>query len=163
MQTPVVLRCCCCCRRYGAVNWEYDWDASSDDEDYASYYTSSGAGDGGALSPRSARIREQQQDNEAKRGPKVLKPEGAALLRPSSPFTSQRAQDPSPTRPIPEQYQLPGESDDLAAVVRTFVQREVLKYARRSKVNGSGLGIRRAKDKPPEFQSWRALPPTSVL
>jgi hypothetical protein len=64
---------------------------------------------------------------------------------------------------MPEQYQPPGEADDLAAVVRTFVQQEVLKYARRSKVNGSSLGIRRAKGKPPEFHSWQALPPLSVL
>lgn len=137
--------------RYGAVNWEYNWsDSSDDDEDYsASLYTDSGAGSSSSaatpLSPRSARIWQQQaeaQEARNSRGPRVLKPEGAALLRPASPAPAAAAggggggggqssqsgcgggrgsRSPSPTRPIPEPYPLPSEGDDLVAVVRTFL------------------------------------------
>lgn len=149
--------------RYGSVNWEYNWDESSDDEDYASYYTDSGAGDA-TLSPRSARIRQQQLETQNKKGPRVLKPEGANLLRPVSPGAGgESARSPSPTRPIPEPYQLPSETDGLATVVGTFLQQEVLKYARRSKLAGSSLGHRRAIVKPPVLQSWKSLPAGSVL
>jgi hypothetical protein len=145
------------------VNWEYNWDESTDDE---SYYTDSmsGTGDGGILSPRTARMRQQQQDAQVKQGPKVLKPEGAALRSTSpGPSADSNRQRQSFSRPVPEPYKLPTESDDLATVVRTFLQHEVLKYGRRSKLAGSSLGIRRAKDKPPQFQGWQAFPAASVL
>lgn len=151
--------------RYGSVNWEYNWDESSDDEDCASNYTYSGAGDA-TVSPRSARIRQQQLETQKKKGPRVLKPEGAGLLRPVSPAAGGvggSARSPSLTRPIAEPYQLPSETDDLATVVRAFLQQEVLKYARRSKLAGSSLGHRRANVKPAVLQSWKSLPVGSVL
>lgn len=77
--------------------------------------------------------------------------------------SSGRPRSPSPSRPLAEAYQLPTETDELATVVRTFLQHEVLKYGRRNKLAGSSLGQRRARDKPPAFQGWQAIPPGSHL
>lgn len=158
--------------RHGVINLEYDFDAS-DTEDDSLYDASSIAGDA-AFSPRTARLLQQQQQQaqakaEARKGPKVLKPEGAALLRPATPTqaagaaASGQSRAKSPSRPITEPYQLPTQSDDLDAVVRTFLQHEVLNHGRRSKLAGSSLGLRRAKDKAPAFQGWQILPAGSHL
>jgi hypothetical protein len=149
--------------------WDYNWDESSDDD----YDDSDAATDDFCkhLSPRSARARQQQLDALGKNCPKVLKPEGAALLRPGSRGAAgaaaaaaggSRDRSPSPSRPIPEPYQLPTESDDLATVVKTFLQHEVLRYGRRSKLAGTSLSFRH-KDKPPAFQSWEPLSSTCAL
>jgi hypothetical protein len=147
--------------------WDYNWDESSDDYDDYDAATDDGYEQ---LSPRSARARQQQLDAMGKKGPKVLKPEGAALLRPASrgptgpssaaAASGNRDRSPSPSRPIPEPYQLPTETDDLATVVKAFLQHEVLRYGRRSKLAGSSLSVRRAKDKPQAFQGWEPLSST---
>ena len=169
----LLLHAASCTNRYGVVNWDYNWDESDSEEDR--WYDDNSAAGNAELSPRSARmlqLQQQQAGERTKKGPKVLKPEGHALLRPNTPptaagtGTAQNAgwsRSTSPIRSIPEPYQLPTESDDLAAVVRTFLQHEVLKYGRRSKLAGSSLGIRRARDKPAAFQGWQVLPAGSHL
>lgn len=147
--------------RYGVCNWEYEWDEteSSDDE----YGDESSTPRDMTVSPRSARLR-QQQDAHSRRGPKVLQPEGAALLQQCSSWVHQiQGRSGSPSRPSAEEYQQPVETDDLATVVRIFVQHEVLKHARRSRLAGSTLGIRKAKGKPLNMQSWNTLPVGSCL
>lgn len=149
------------------VNWEYNWEESDDDQ---SFYTDSGAGDAGSMlqSPRTARLHQQQQAAQQKQGPRVLKPEGAALRSTSPVPSGLGSSDPQQqrrdfSRPVQEPYQLPTESDELVTVVRIFLQHEVLKHGRRSKLAGSSLGIRRAKEKPPAFQGWRAFPASGLV
>lgn len=155
---PFVVDAALLCR-YGAVNLEYAWD-ELDSED-GSYWQDSTSGDA-PMSPRTARLRQQQQAQQerTRRGPRVLKPEGAALLQQpgrgqhvASGLQPEQAgwlrRPVSPSRTLQEPYQMPAETDDLASVVRTFLQHEVLKHGRRSKLAGSALGRRRALDKPP--------------
>lgn len=114
----------------------------------------------------------QQQQNRCRPRPRVLQPEGrhrrgtaapAAAMHSTNSSTPSagRSRSASPGRAaasVYPDYQLPTEADDLVQIVKTFLQHEVLKHARRNKLAGSPLGHRRAQGKQPALMGWEALP-----
>ncbi|WIA22876.1 hypothetical protein OEZ85_001261 [Tetradesmus obliquus] len=165
-----LIRLACVRYRWGVINDEYDWD-DDDSSDYSDEDCEDDAFEESEVpvSPRMNRLAQQQkmqqqQQNRCRPRPRVLQPEGrhrrgtaapAAAMHSTNSSTPSagRSRSASPGRAaasVYPDYQLPTEADDLVQIVRTFLQHEVLKHARRNKLAGSrwATGGRRASSRP---------------
>ncbi|KAF6265421.1 hypothetical protein COO60DRAFT_1478400 [Scenedesmus sp. NREL 46B-D3] len=167
-----LIRLACVRYRWGVINEEYDWDDESSNYSDGDCEEDACSPEKSPVSPRMNRLvqqqkMQQQQQSKRKRGPKVLRPEGRGLhdaapsavaLRSTTNPAASRSRPPSPGRAGAPDYRLPTAADDLVEVVRTFLQHEVLKCARRNRLAGSPLGLRRAQTEQPHLMGWEALP-----